>query len=134
MNQRDDLGDQTPGDWLSIVQPGQSWGFPDCYGQGGAACEGKPGPVAVLDEHAAVSGVAIATGQLGTATGTAALVAEWQTGKVQRVALHDDGSSAGEASTPYLTGITNPFGLVIGPDRALYAGDWSSGMIYRISQ
>ena len=56
MNQRDDLGDQTPGDWLSIVEPGQSWGFPDCYGQGGGACAGKPGPVAVLDPHAAVSG------------------------------------------------------------------------------
>ena len=36
MNQRDDLGDQTPGDWLSIVRTGQSWGFPDCYGQGGS--------------------------------------------------------------------------------------------------
>jgi glucose/arabinose dehydrogenase len=134
MNQRDDLGDGTPGDWLSIVRPGQSWGFPDCYGQGGAACEGKPGPVAVLDKHAAVSGLAIATGQLGSSTGTAALVAEWQTGKVQRVALHDDGSSTGQAPAAYLTGITNPFGLVIGADHALYAGDWSSGKIYRISQ
>jgi glucose/arabinose dehydrogenase len=134
MNQRDDLGDQTPGDWLSIVEPGQSWGFPDCYGQGGAACAGKPGPLAVLDKHAAVSGVAIVTGQLGAATGTAALVAEWQTGTVQRVALRSDGSSTGEPPAPYLTGIKNPFGLVIGPDHALYAGDWTSGTIYRISQ
>ncbi len=66
MNQRDDLGDQTPGDWLSIVQPGQSWGFPDCYGQSSGSCAGKPGPVAALDAHAAVSGVAIVTGELGT--------------------------------------------------------------------
>ena len=71
MNQRDDLDDQTPGDWLSIVQPGQSWGFPDCYGQGGSVCAGTPGPVAELDEHAAVSGVAIVTRQLGDSTGTA---------------------------------------------------------------
>ncbi len=134
MNQRDDLGDRTPGDWLSIVQPGQSWGFPDCYGQGGSACAGKPGPVAELDQHAAVSGVAIVTGQLGTTIGTAALVAEWQTGKVQRVALHADGSPAGEAPTTCLTGMTNPFGLVVGPDAALYAGDWSSGTIFRIGQ
>jgi glucose/arabinose dehydrogenase len=133
MNQRDDLGDQTPGDWLSIVEAGQSWGFPDCYGQGGAACADKPGPVAVLDKHAAVSGLAFVTGQLGAATGTAALVAEWQTGKVQRVALHADGSSTGQTAAPYLTGMHNPFGLVIGPDNALYAGDWSSGTIYRIS-
>jgi glucose/arabinose dehydrogenase len=134
MNQRDDLGGRTPGDWLSIVQPGQSWGFPDCYGQGGSACAGRPGPVAELDEHAAVSGVAIVTGQLGATAGTAALVAEWQTGKVQRIGLHADGSPAGEAPTPWLTGMTNPFGLVAGPDNALYAGDWTSGTIFRISQ
>jgi len=133
MNQRDDLGDQTPGDWLSIVQPGQSWGFPDCYGQGGSACAGKPGPVAELDEHAAVSGVALVTGQLGTGTGTAALVAAWQTGKLERVALRDDGTAVPDSSaSTYLTGIKNPFGLVIGPDGALYAGDWSSGTIYRV--
>jgi glucose/arabinose dehydrogenase len=134
MNQRDDLGDQTPGDWLSIVRSGQSWGFPDCYGQGGSACAGKPGPVAELDQHAAVSGVAIITGELGTTIGTAALVAEWQTGKVQRIGLHADGSPAGEAPMPFLMGMTNPFGLVVGPDNALYAGDWTSGTVFRISQ
>ena len=37
MNQRDDLGDATPGDWLAVVRSGQDWGFPDCYGQGGVA-------------------------------------------------------------------------------------------------
>jgi glucose/arabinose dehydrogenase len=135
MNQRDDLGDQTPGDWLSIVQPGQAWGFPDCYGQGGSECAGKPGPVAVLDQHAAVSVVAIVTGQLGTSTGTAALVAEWQTGTVQRVALRADGTAAdGTKATPYLTGVKNPFGVVVGPDNALYVGDWTTGTVYRVSE
>ena len=42
MNQRDDLGDATPGDWLSVVRSGQDWGFPACYGQGGSACAGVP--------------------------------------------------------------------------------------------
>ena len=46
MNQRDDLGDATPGDWLAVVRDGQDWGFPDCYGQGGAVCGGVPSPVA----------------------------------------------------------------------------------------
>ena len=87
MNQRDDLGARTPGDWLAIVASGQAWGFPDCYGQGGTACAGVPSPVAVLDAHAAVSGVAIVTGQLGGAIGTSAIVAEWSLGKVQQVAL-----------------------------------------------
>jgi glucose/arabinose dehydrogenase len=38
MNQRDDLGDETPGDWLAVVSQGQDWGFPDCYGQASTDC------------------------------------------------------------------------------------------------
>ena len=53
MNQRDDLGARTPGDWLSLVREGQNWRFPGCYGQGGAACVGAPKPTAVLDTHGA---------------------------------------------------------------------------------
>ena len=48
MNQRDDLGEATPGDWLALVEAGQAWGFPDCYGQDDATCEATPTPVAEL--------------------------------------------------------------------------------------
>jgi glucose/arabinose dehydrogenase len=64
MDQRDDLGARTPGDWLSVVTQGQNWRFPDCYGQKGSSCTGVAKPTAVLDKHAAVGGVAIVTGQL----------------------------------------------------------------------
>src|SRR5262249_18370848 len=74
MNQRDDLGAKTPGDWLGEVRRGQNWGFPTCYGQ----CPSQPKPVGVLDPHAAAGGVAF----LDSST---ALVAEWQLGKVQQV-------------------------------------------------
>jgi len=87
MNQRDDLGASTPGDWLSLVREGEDWRFPGCYGQGGSACAGVPQPTAVLDKHAAVGAVTIVTGQLGRSIGTAALVPEWASAKVQRVAL-----------------------------------------------
>src|SRR6478752_5949722 len=83
MNQRDDLGVRTPGDWLAVVRPGQNWGFPACYGQHTAACTRTPGPAAVLDAHAAAGGVALVTDRFGT-KGTSALVAEWQVGTVQR--------------------------------------------------
>ena len=76
MNQRDDLGTKTPGDWLAVVRQGEAWGFPSCYGQDTAKCSSTPSPVAELDEHAAVSGVAIVTGQLGSTLGTGAAVAE----------------------------------------------------------
>src|SRR5262249_25688086 len=64
MNQRDDLGAKTPGDWLGLVRNGQNWGFPACYGQGGSSCRGVPSPTAVLDKHAAAGGVAVVHGAL----------------------------------------------------------------------
>lgn len=132
MNQQDNLGSRTPGDWLAVVREGQSWGFPDCYGQGGAACAGVPAPVAVLDKHAAVGGVAIVTGQLGAALGTSAIVPEWEQSKVQRVALSKDGSSYTGAVTPLLTGIRNPLAITLAGKRSLLIGDWATGTIYRI--
>jgi glucose/arabinose dehydrogenase len=135
MNQRDDLGENTPGDWLATVSSGQNWGFPGCYGQGGPPCAGTPSPVAVLDPHAAVAGVVIVDGELGTDIGHAALVAEWSLGKVQLVRL-DGVSSGGTASAavePFLTGVTSPVAVALGPDDAVYVGDWATGTIYRIS-
>ncbi|MGZ4709474.1 MAG: PQQ-dependent sugar dehydrogenase, partial [Acidimicrobiales bacterium] len=133
MNQRDDLGDATPGDWLGVVEQGQDWGFPDCYGQGGDACAGAPSPVAELDQHAAVSGVAITTGQLGAAVGTSALVAEWATSTVKRVALTTDGSTYTGTPGTFLTGLTNPVPLIMTTSGSLLVGDWSTGTIYEIS-
>ena len=132
MNQRDDLGARTPGDWLALVRPGQSWGSPACYGQGGAVCDGVPRPVAVLDKHAAVGAVVIATGQLGASVGTSALVAEWQSGKVQRVALRKSATGYTGSVTPFLSGIKNPLALILAPGDSLLVGDWATGTIYRI--
>ncbi len=132
MNQRDDLGVRTPGDWLAVVHEGEDWGFPGCYGQGGAECLGVPKPLAVLDKHAAVGAVAIVTGQLGASVGTAALVAEWQSAKVQRVALARTGYTFKGTVTPFLTGVKNPLALALAPDGSLLVGDWATGTIYRV--
>jgi glucose/arabinose dehydrogenase len=133
MNQRDDLGDATPGDWLAVVSQGDDWGFPDCYGQGGDFCAGVPSLVAALDKHAAVSGVAIVTGQLGADIGNAAVVAEWQTGGVLAVPLVKSGSAYSGTATPLITGIANPVAVTPAPDGALLVGDWTSGTVYRIA-
>jgi glucose/arabinose dehydrogenase len=133
MNQRDDLGSRTPGDWLAVVHRGEAWGFPECYGQAGAPCQGVPHPTAVLDKHAAVSGVAIVTGQLGRSIGTAALVAEWAAGKVQRVTLKKLGSGYASSVSPFLAGIKNPVPVIAGPDGAVLVGDWATGTVYRIA-
>lgn len=133
MNQQDNLGAQTPGDSLALVAEGQDWRFPECHGQGGAACAGVPAPVAVLDKHAAVGGVALLTGQLGASIGTAAIVPEWAVAKVQRVALTRTSSGYEGAVTPFLTGIQNPLAITLAPEHSLLVGDWQTGTIYRIS-
>jgi glucose/arabinose dehydrogenase len=122
MNQRDDLGARTPGDWLATVSAGDDWRFPACYGQGGPACADVPQPLAVLDRHAAAGGVAVLE--------HAALVAEWQTGRVLRVPLAGSTPNA----TPFLTGVRNPLALATTRDGALLVGDWGSGRIYRIAK
>jgi glucose/arabinose dehydrogenase len=133
INQRDDLAGRTPGDWLAVVEPGQHWGYPACYGQGGKPCAGTPRPTAALDKHAGVSDVAIATGQLGPAVGTAALVTEWAFGKVQRVALRRVGTTYTAKVSPFLVGFKNPVGVVIAPDGAVLVGDWGAGTVDRIA-
>lgn len=135
MNQRDDLGAKTPGDWLGLVRSGQDWRFPGCYGQGGGACAGVPKPLAVLDEHAAAGGVAIVSGRLGAAVGHAALVSEWERGVVLRAPLRATGSGyAGTRATVLLSGFRNPLPLAVAPDGSLLVGDWGSGKIYRIAR
>ncbi len=133
LNQRDDLGARTPGDWLAVIDEGQDWGFPGCYGQGGPACAGVPRPLAVLDKHGAVGGIAITTGQLGASIGTSALVTEWNAAKVQRVALARSAAGYEGTVTPFLTGIERPLAIALAPDGSLLVGDWETGTIYRIS-
>jgi glucose/arabinose dehydrogenase len=134
MNQRDDLGASTPGDWLSVVSTGQKWGFPACYGQGGTACQGVPAPVAVLDPHAAVSGVALLTDQLGSSFRDVALVAEWAKGVVLAVHLDPADGHAARVDT-FLTGIKSPepVAAVPGTGAGVVVGDWSSGTIYLVT-
>jgi glucose/arabinose dehydrogenase len=137
MNQRDDLGDATPGDWLTLVLAGDTYGFPDCYGQADPVCDGTPAPIAVLDKHAAVSGIAIVTGAMAVGTGAAgdelaAIVAEWATGKVLAVQLTATTTSYTGAVQPYVTGLTNPVAVALAPDGTLALGDWSTGTVYRV--
>jgi glucose/arabinose dehydrogenase len=133
MNQRDDLGDATPGDWLAVVVPGQDWGFPDCYGQTAAACVDEPTPVVVLDTHAAASGVAIVSGELGTAVGTSAIVAEWARGIVVRVALSGSGSATTGSAVPFVVGLQNPVPVLADGMGGVLIGDWATGRIVRFA-
>jgi glucose/arabinose dehydrogenase len=133
VNQRDDLGARTPGDWLAVLADGQNWGFPKCYGQGSRSCADVPDPVAVLDEHAAVSGVAMLGGQLGTRIGTGAVVAEWMTGKVKFVSLTKKGADYRGTVEQLLSGFSRPMPVLATRDGALLVGDWGTGRIVRVA-
>jgi glucose/arabinose dehydrogenase len=112
MNQRDDLGAATPGDTLAVVAEGSTWGFPDHMAN-------APSPVAVLDKHAAVTGVAI--------VGGAAYVAEWAKGKVMRIAL-----STRKVDALAITNLKSPTAVVALDPHTLLVGDWATGTIWRV--
>ena len=133
INQRDDLGTRTPGDWLAVVRSGENWGFPACYGQGGTVCRGVPKPLAVLDRHAGAGAVAIVTGGLGSTVGTAAIVTEWATGKVEIVPLKGSSHTASTRANVFLTGLKNPL-AVKSTAAGLLVGDWTTGRVYSITQ
>lgn len=124
INQRDDLGTRTPGDWLAVVRQGQNWGFPSCWGQGGSACRTVPKPLAVLDRHAGAGDVAI--------FGNDAIVTEWATGKVERVPLRGSNHVGSTVATVFLTGFENPLAATATTTQLLI-GDWTTGRIYSIA-
>jgi glucose/arabinose dehydrogenase len=133
MNQRDDLGARTPGDWLALVRAGENWKFPSCYGQSGTVCSGVPKPVAALDKHAAAAGLVIVTGQLGATVGTSALVAEWAKNTVLRVPLDKHGTEYRGHATPFLTDVQNPVAMILTKSGSLLVGNWASGTIYEVA-
>jgi glucose/arabinose dehydrogenase len=132
MNQRDDLGAKTPGDWLADVREGEDWGFPGCWGQRGAACKGVPKPIAVLDAHAAAGGVAILPRGLAATKGPVALVSEWARGKVECVALADGGAAA-TSVTPCIAGLESPLPLAATRDGGVLVGDWATGTVWNVA-
>lgn len=119
MNQRDDLGDRTPGDWLATVEQGSSWGFPACYGQRDGVCTGTPSTVTALDKHAAATGVAVVS--------RGVVVAEWAAGKVLVVSRGKTGPSV------FVTGIARPMAVAaVAQGAQVLIADWETGNIYRI--
>lgn len=139
MNQRDDLAAETPGDWLGIVKAGQDWGFPDCYGQDTAACADAPKPLAELDPHGAVSGLALLTQQhdgnhaVFGVTGPAALVAEWAKSSVKLVDLSPTTDGSTGTVSDFVTGLQNPVPVLKLNDGSVLVGDWTTGVVYRIA-
>ena len=134
---RDDLGPSQPPEEVNLVRtrgPARWYGFPECWGQGGAACRGARAPLARLRAHSAPGAVAVARrfGRFGRSAFVARFGSSFDAnpsgGDVVRIAL--DGRARVRR---FATGIGRfePLGLAFGGG-ALYVSRWSSGRIDRL--
>ena len=140
---RDDLGLHSPPDELNLVAPrgrARWYGFPGCWGQGGAPCRGAVAPLARLAPHSAPGAVAVARrfgrwGPSAFVTRFGSTFRENPTGgDVVRVSLARLGRRRTAPVQRFATGFGHqePLGAALGPDGALYVSLWKSGRIVRL--
>jgi len=140
---RDDLGLRAPPDELNLVDPrgrARSFGFPDCWGQGGAPCRGAVAALARLAPHSAPGAVVVARrfgrwGPSAFVTRFGSTFRENPTGgDVVRVSLARLGRRPTAPVQRFATGFGHqePLGAALGPGGALYVSLWKSGRVVRL--
>jgi putative membrane-bound dehydrogenase-like protein len=143
-NGRDDLGMEAPFEELNHIVQGGDYGYPNCWDEGDQpGCEDSIPAIAFFEAHSSANGVVIYDGQnfpaeyQGNAFVT--ILGSWlkqgvQTG-IQRAVLLPQGDTYSTETGWFVRfplGVM-PLPLAIGPDGALYVGDYVNGAIYRIS-
>jgi len=140
---RDDLGLHSPPDELNLVNPrgrARSFGFPDCWGQGGAPCRGTVAALARLAPHSAPGAVVVARrfGRWGPSAFVTRFGSTFRQnptgGDVVRVPLGSLGRRSTAPARRFATGFGHqePLGAALGPGGALYVSLWKSGRIVRL--
>ncbi len=140
---RDDLGLRTPPEEVNIVDPAGKarwYGFPECWGQGGAPCRGAVAPLARLAPHSAPGAVVVARrfgrwGPSAFVTRFGSTFRENPTGgDVVRVSLARIGRGRRAPVQRFATGFGHqePLGAALGPGGALYVSLWKSGRVVRL--
>jgi glucose/arabinose dehydrogenase len=142
-NGRDDLGLDSPFEELNQIVVGGDYGWPGCWNEGeGNDCVGTETAVAFFAPHASANGLDFYTGSqfpadyqnnaFVTVFGTF-LTEGVQTG-VARVQLTPDGDSYQSTVSWFAQWPdARPLPIIVGPDGALYVGDYLNSAIYRIS-
>ena len=135
---RDDLGLRSPPEEINLVRTRERarwYGFPECWGQGGAPCRGAVPAAVRLRAHSAPGAMAAAEsfGRWGPSAFVArfgsSFAANPSGGDVLRISLR------GRLRARPLArgfGLQEPLGLALGPDGALYVSLWTSGRIVRL--
>jgi glucose/arabinose dehydrogenase len=129
---------------LNHIVQGGDYGYPDCWNeQDQPGCEDTIPAIAFFESHSSANGVEVYNGEQFPAEyrGNAfvSIFGSWlkpnvQTG-IQRVILKPNGDTyTGEASwfIRFPAGVM-PLPLLLGPDEAMYVGDYVNDAIYRVS-
>lgn len=143
-NGRDKLGMDTPFEELNHIVQGGDYGYPNCWNeQNQPGCENTIPAIAFFEAHSSADGLAIYDGQNFPAEyrGNAfvSIFGSWlkpdvQTG-IQRVILVPKGNTYSTETSWFVRfpqGVM-PLPVTVGPEGALYIGDYINGAIYRLS-
>ena len=143
-NGRDDLGMDAPFEELNHIVQGGDYGYPQCWNEHDQpGCQDAIPAIAFFEAHSSANGVDVYNGQQFPTEYRGnvfvSIFGSWlkpdvQTG-IQRVILNPRGETyTGEASwfIRFPAGVM-PVPLLLGPDEALYVGDYINDAIYRIS-
>ncbi len=153
VNERDNQGNEIPPDLVTIVGPGQDFGWPECQPPNaqpqwsGASCEGITPPTVGIQAHSAPLGLAFAAGTSFPDEYRGDLIVV-QHGSWNRqppsapklLRIHFDGDRPVSAED-FATGWQGadyrrwgrPAGIIVAPDGSLIVSDDDSGYLYRIA-
>lgn len=142
-NGRDDLGLDSPFEELNHIIMGGDYGWPGCWNVGeGTNCVGTETAVAFFEPHSSANGLDFYTGsQFPAEYQNDAFVAIFGTfltdgvaTGIARVQLTPDGDSYQSTVSWFAQWPDGrPLPLIMGPDGAIYVGDYMNEVIYRIS-
>lgn len=122
-----------PGDELNLLVEGGDYGFPTEFGIP-APGSSVQAPVALFPPHSSADGLVFYHGdQFPKEYYDNAFVTLLHLGQVYRVQLHQDenGNYTSRLSL-FVTGLSGPLDIVVGPDGSLYVLDFIDNTIYKI--